>query len=195
MQIKKAKFLISAPNLKLCPPTNMPEIAFLGRSNVGKSSFINSVCNIKNLAKTSSAPGKTRLINFFEINEEFMFVDLPGYGYAKVSAKMQEEWQKNLEDYLLNRKQLKCLILLIDARHDIQKNDLQMIEWLKFYNLNFQIIATKADCYSKSKLQGHLKEIEEKTGCKIYPFSTVDKRYSPQIFKLLDEILDLNTSI
>ena len=102
MQIKKAEFLISAPNLKLCPPTTMSEIAFLGRSNVGKSSFINSICNIKNLAKTSSSPGKTRLINFFEINEEFMFVDLPGYGYAKVSAKMQQEWQKNLEEYLLS---------------------------------------------------------------------------------------------
>ena len=195
MQIKKAKFLVSAPNLRLCPETSMPEIAFLGRSNVGKSSFINSICNIKNLAKTSSSPGKTRLINFFEINEEFLFVDLPGYGYAKVSVKMQQEWQKNLEEYLLNRKQLKCLILLIDARHDLQKNDLQMIEWLNYYNLNYRIIATKADCYSKSKLQSHLKDLGEKAGCIIYPFSAVDKRYSPQIFKLLDEILELNNEI
>ena len=195
MQIKKAKFLISAPNLKLCPPTTMPEIAFLGRSNVGKSSFINSICNIKNLAKTSSAPGKTRLINFFEINEAFMFVDLPGYGYAKVSAKIQQEWQKNLEDYLLNREQLKCLILLIDARHDLQKNDLQMIEWLNFYKLNYKVIATKADCYSKSKLQSHLKDLSKKTGCSVYPFSAVDKRYSPEIFKLLDGILELNNQM
>ena len=192
MQIKKAKFLISSPNLKLCPQTNLPEIAFLGRSNVGKSSFINSMCNIKNLAKTSSAPGKTRLINFFEINEEFMFVDLPGYGYAKVSAKMQQEWQKNLEDYLLNREQLKCLILLIDARHDLQKNDLQMIEWLNFYKLNYRVIATKADCYSKSKLQSHINALSKEAGCKIYPFSSVDKRYSPKIFELFDEILELN---
>ena len=191
MQIKNAKFIISSPNLKLCPPTQLPEIAFLGRSNVGKSSFINSICNIKNLAKTSSSPGKTRLINFFEINEEFMFVDLPGYGYAKVSAKMQEEWQKNLEDYLLNRKQLKCLFLLIDARHDIQKNDLQMIEWLNFYNLNYKVIATKADCYSKSKLLSHLNDIGKKAGCKIYPFSATDKRYTPDILKLLDEELNI----
>ena len=156
---------------------------------------MNSVCNIKNLAKTSSSPGKTRLINFFEINEEFIFVDLPGYGYAKVSAKMQQEWQKNLEDYLLNRKQLKCLILLIDARHDLQKNDLQMIEWLNFYNLNYRIIATKADCYSKSKLESHLKDLGKKAGCKIYPFSAIDKRYSSQIFNLLEEILELNNTI
>ena len=191
MQITKAKFIISSPNLKLCPPTSMPEIAFLGRSNVGKSSFINSICNMKKLAKTSSTPGKTRLINFFEINEKFMFVDLPGYGYAKVSASMQEEWQRNLEDYLLNRTQLKCLILLIDARHDIQKNDLQMIEWLKFNNLNFKIIATKADCYSKSKLQSHLNEIGEKINCKIYPYSAVDNRYKGNILQLIDEILEI----
>ena len=190
MQITKAKFIISSPNLKLCPSTDMPEIAFLGRSNVGKSSFINSICNMKKLAKTSSTPGKTRLINFFEINEKFMFVDLPGYGYAKVSASMQEEWQKNLEDYLLNRAQLKCLILLIDARHDIQKNDLQMIEWLNFNNLNYKIIATKADCYSKSKLQSHLNEIGKKTNCKIYPFSAVDNRYKGSILQLIDEILE-----
>ena len=167
----------------------MPEIAFLGRSNVGKSSFINSICNIKKLAKTSSTPGKTRLINFFEINESFMFVDLPGYGYAKVSAKMQDDWQKNLEDYLLNREQLKCLILLIDARHDIQKNDLMMIEWLNYNKLNFKVIATKADCYSKSKLQAHLNDIGKKAGCKIYPFSIVDNRYTKGVMDLLDEIL------
>ena len=189
MQITEAKFLISSPNLKLCPPTNIPEIAFLGRSNVGKSSFINSICNIKKLAKTSATPGKTRLINFFEINKNFMFVDLPGYGYAKVSAKMQDEWQKNLEDYLLNREQLKCLILLIDARHDIQKNDLQMIEWLNFHNLNYRIIATKADCYSKSKLQAHLNDLGKSAGTKVYPFSTVDKRYTKDIMNLLDEVL------
>lgn len=189
MLITKSKFVISAPNLKLCPETTFPEIAFLGRSNVGKSSFINSICNVKKLAKTSSTPGKTRLINFFEINESFLFVDLPGYGYAKVSAKMQKEWGKNLEEYLLKREQLKCLILLIDSRHDIQKNDLQMIEWLNYHNLNYKVIATKADCYPKSKLQGHLNKIEAKINCKIYPFSIIDKRYTPEIIALLDDIL------
>lgn len=189
MIITKAKFIISSPNLKLCPTSDMPEIAFLGRSNVGKSSFINSICNMKKLAKTSATPGKTRLINFFEINDKFMFVDLPGYGYAKVSSKMQQDWGKNLEDYLLNREQLKCLILLIDARHDIQKNDLQMLEWLNFHKLNYIVIATKADCYSKSKLQAHLNNIEKQIECKVYPFSAVDKRYTKAILDLLEEIL------
>ena len=189
-----AKFLISCENIRQCPTWGLPEIILLGRSNVGKSTFINTLANHKGLAKTSNTPGKTRLINFFNFDDKFIIADLPGYGYAKVSAKMQQEWQKNLEDYLLNRKQLKCLILLVDARHDLQKNDLQMIEWLNFYKLNFRIIATKADCYSKSKLQSHLKDMGEKAGCKIYPFSAVDKRYSPQIFKLLDEILELNSS-
>ena len=191
MLITKAKFLISSPNLKLCPDTSLPEIAFLGRSNVGKSSFINSICNIKKLAKTSATPGKTRLINFFEINDNFIFVDLPGYGYAKVSSKMQADWSKNLEEYLLKREQLKCLILLIDARHDIQKNDLQMLEWLNFHKLNYRIIATKADCYSKSKLKGHLNRISQQIGQKIYPFSIVDDRYKKEIMCLLKEVLNL----
>ena len=190
MIVTKAKFLISAPNLKLCPPTDLPEIAFLGRSNVGKSSFINSICNMKKLAKTSATPGKTRLINFFEINEKYMFVDLPGYGYAKVSASMKDDWEKNLEDYLLSRKQLKCLILLIDARHDIQKNDLQMLEWLDYHKLNYRVIATKADCYSKSKLQSHLSEIGNKIGTKVYPFSAIDSRYAKAITDLLEEVLE-----
>ena len=190
MLITKAKFLISAPNLKLCPKTNLPEIAFLGRSNVGKSSFINSICNVKKLAKTSATPGKTRLINFFEINEKFIFVDLPGYGYAKVSAKMQQEWGQNLEEYLLNRDQLKCLVLLIDARHDIQKNDLQMLEWLNFHKLNYRVIATKADCYSKSKLQGHLNKISQQINCKVYTFSAVDNRYKADILSLIEEVLN-----
>ena len=118
-----------------------------------------------------------------------MFVDLPGYGYAKVSAKIQQEWGKNIEEYLLKRKQLKCLILLIDARHDIQKNDLQMIEWLNFNKLNYCVIATKADCYSKSKLQGHLNKIEKQIGHKVYPFSSVDERYKDSIMCLLEGVL------
>lgn len=190
MIVNKAKFLISSPSLKLCPPSTLPEIAFLGRSNVGKSSFINAICNMKKLAKTSATPGKTRLINFFEINEKYMFVDLPGYGYAKVSNSLKDDWEKNLEDYLLNRKQLKCLILLIDARHDIQKNDLQMLEWLNYHKLNYIVIATKADCYSKSKLQTHLNKIGEKIGTNVYPFSATDGRYTKTITNLLEEVLE-----
>ena len=137
MKIKTAKFLLSSPNLKLCPELNLPEFALLGRSNVGKSTFINTLCNQSKLAKTSNTPGKTRLINLFEVQTEvntIILADLPGYGYAKVSKKEQQDWQKNLEEYILKRK-LSSTIQFIDARHDIQKNDIAMQEWLKFNNI------------------------------------------------------------
>ena len=146
MKIKSAKFLISSPNLKLCPDLNMPEFALLGRSNVGKSSFINTLVNQLKLAKTSNTPGKTRLINLFEIQTDskpFILADLPGYGFAKVSKKEQDSWQKNLEEYLLKRKTIVSTIQFIDARHDIQKNDIQMQEWLKHNNVPCFNILTK----------------------------------------------------
>ena len=112
-----------------------PSIVFAGKSNVGKSSFINYICNNGKLARTSGDPGRTRLLNYFEVNNgEFYFVDLPGYGYAKVSKEAQAKWQKYLEEYLLNRKQIKSLIQFIDARHEIQKNDFQMRQWVEAYN-------------------------------------------------------------
>ena len=126
MIIKKAKFITSAAKLSQCPNFGLPEVALLGRSNVGKSSFINALTNNSKLAKTSNKPGKTRLINLFDFNEEYIVADLPGYGYAQVSREMQNEWQKSLEEYLLNRDSLKLLIQFIDSRHEIQKNDLQM---------------------------------------------------------------------
>ena len=128
-------FLISAEKLSQCPEYVLPEFPLLGRSNVGKSSFINALANNKKLAKTSNTPGKTRLINFFNFSDKFTIADLPGYGYAKVSKEVQNRWQKNLEEYLLNREQICSLIQLIDARHDIQKNDLQMREWVEAHNL------------------------------------------------------------
>ena len=134
MKIKKAKFLLSSPNLAQCPQTTLFEFALLGRSNVGKSTFINTLCNNYKLAKTSNTPGKTRLINLFEIESDitpFIIADLPGYGYAKVSKTQQADWQKNLEEYLMKRENLKTTIQFIDARHDIQKNDIQMQDWLK----------------------------------------------------------------
>ena len=129
MKIKQASFLLSSPNLKLCPETQVAEFALLGRANVGKSSFINTLVNNKNLAKTSNTPGKTRLINLFEIAttlKPFIIADLPGYGYAKVSKTEQMQWQKNLEEYLLKRKNLVSCIQFIDSRHEIQKNDFQI---------------------------------------------------------------------
>ena len=145
MKIKQASFLLSSPNLKLCPETQVAQFALLGRSNVGKSSFINTLVNNKNLAKTSNTPGKTRLINLFEItttSKPFIIADLPGYGYAKVSKTEQMQWQKNLEEYLLKRKNLVYCIQFIDSRPEIQKYDLQLHEWLKVnYVPTFTVLA------------------------------------------------------
>ena len=128
MKQLNANFIVSAEKLSQCPPLQFPEFPMLGRSNVGKSSFINALANNKKLAKTSNTPGKTRLINFFNFSDIFTIADLPGYGYAKVSKEAQARWQKYLEEYLLNREQIRTLIQLVDARHDVQKNDIQMRE-------------------------------------------------------------------
>ena len=157
MRITKAKFITSAPTIKECPELSLPEFALVGRSNVGKSSFINSIVNIKGLAKTSNTPGKTKLINLFNVDDIFIFADLPGYGYAKVSGKTQNEWQKSLEKYLLNRETIVSLIQLIDSRHPIQKNDLQMAEWIKHNNLPCFVIATKVDQIGRSQIVPHLR--------------------------------------
>ena len=125
MKQLQAKFIVSAEKLSQCPDFQLPEFALLGRSNVGKSSFINALANNKKIAKTSNTPGKTRLINFFNFSDQFIIADLPGDGYAKVSKEAQAKWQKHLEEYLLNRKEIVSLIQFIDARHEIQKNDFQ----------------------------------------------------------------------
>ena len=185
MKFLQAEFIISAEKLSQCPDFTLPEYPLLGRSNVGKSSFINGLANRKNLAKTSNTPGKTRLINFFNFSDKFTIADLPGYGYAKVSKEAQNRWQKYLEEYLLNRKQIKSLIQLIDARHDVQKNDLQMREWVKAYNLPIVTILTKMDYVPKSKTLSVVKKIEKELGGIVLPFSAVDNRYNEKVFELL----------
>ena len=189
MIVKKAKFIISSPKLALCPNFNMPEIALLGRSNVGKSSFINGITNNSKLAKTSNKPGKTRLINMFEFDEKYIVADLPGYGYANVSKAMQDEWQKNLEEYLLNRKELKLYIQFIDSRHEIQKNDLQMQEWLAYHNLPSIVIATKIDLTPKSKILNKVIELKKVTQREVLPFSTTDNRYNEKIIKYIENAI------
>ncbi len=139
-------FVKSAPSLKDAPDLGgLPEIVLVGRSNVGKSSFINVVLNRKNLAKTSNTPGKTRLINFFNIDDTWVFVDLPGYGYAKVSKTEQQKWKANLETYLKKREAIKTVIQLIDARHGPKESDLQMREWLIYQDRPQLVVLTKAD--------------------------------------------------
>lgn len=145
MEIKKSEFVISSAKLAQCPKDDKMEFAFIGRSNVGKSSLINALCNHKNLAKTSSTPGKTLLINHFRINDSWYIVDLPGYGFAKRSKKVQEQITDMINTYILHREQLVNVFLLIDIRHDPQKIDREFMNWLGENGVPFSIVFTKAD--------------------------------------------------
>lgn len=185
-----AKFLISAEKLSQCPDYTLPEFPLLGRSNVGKSSFINGLANNKKLARTSNVPGKTRLINFFNFSDEFMIADLPGYGYAKVSREARNKWQAYLEEYLLKREQIKSLVQLVDARHELQKNDYQMREWVLAYNLPIFTIVTKMDYVPKNKALNVIKHVEKEFGGLVLPFSATDNRYND---KILDVFLSTNS--
>lgn len=152
MTIKTATYVKSAPSLKICPDPNIPEYAFIGRSNVGKSSLINYITGIKGLAKTSSTPGKTQSLNFFIINQSWHIVDLPGLGYAKISKIKREKWEALISEYLIKRKQLLCTFFLIDIRHKPQTIDLEFMEWMAQKSLPFVIVFTKTDKLSKSAL-------------------------------------------
>ena len=185
MKQLSASFLKSAENIIQCPESDLPEFPLLGRSNVGKSSFINTLANNKKLAKTSNTPGKTRLINFFNFSDKFMMADLPGYGYAKVSKDAQAKWQKNLEKYLLERKQIKSLIQFIDARHDIQKNDYQMREWVETYSLPVFTIVTKIDYIPRGKHLKVINNIKKSFGNEVLPFSSANNDYSEDILEYL----------
>ena len=185
-----AKFIISAEKLSQCPDFELPEFPLLGRSNVGKSSFINTIANNKKLAKTSNTPGKTRLINFFNFQDMFMVADLPGYAYAKVSKEAQERWQKYLEEYLLKRKQIKSLIQFIDARHDIQKNDYQMREWVESYNLPIFTIVTKMDYVSRGKQAQILSNVKKQFKGDVLAFSASDRFFCEKIIEYLINIIE-----
>lgn len=157
MDILNSQFVISAPRVSMCPTDNKPEFAFIGRSNVGKSSLINMLCNHKGLAKTSSTPGKTLLINHFIINKEWYLIDLPGYGFAKRSKKVQEDIDRMIRSYILQREQLVNLFVLIDIRHDQQKIDREFIDWLGLSQIPFSIIFTKADKLSGGRAKANAK--------------------------------------
>lgn len=162
MIIKDAKFVISNTDYKQCPTDGKPEYAFIGRSNVGKSSLINMITNHKGLAMTSSKPGKTQLINHFIINEEWYLVDLPGYGYAQRGKEGREAIRIIIEDYILNRDDLTNLFLLLDSRHDPQQIDMEFMEWLGENDIPFAIVFTKIDKLSKSKVKENLAKYTEK---------------------------------
>ena len=185
-----ANFIISAEKLSQCPDFQLPEFPLLGRSNVGKSSFINALANNKKLAKTSNTPGKTRLINFFNFSDTFMVADLPGYGYAKVSKEAQAKWQRYLEEYLLNRKQIKSLIQFIDARHEIQKNDYQMREWVSAYNLPIFTVVTKIDYIPRGQIQKVISGIKKEFGTDVLPFSAEDRFYCEKTINYMIDIIN-----
>ncbi|MBR0489193.1 MAG: YihA family ribosome biogenesis GTP-binding protein [Prevotella sp.] len=156
MIIKKSEFVISAPRESMCPKDGKPEYTFIGRSNVGKSSLINMLCNHKGLAKTSATPGKTLLINHFIINDEWYLVDLPGYGFAKRSKSVQQQLDQMIRGYILQRQQLVNVFVLIDIRHEQQKNDREFIDWLGMSGIPFSIVFTKADKLSPSKAKSNV---------------------------------------
>lgn len=162
MDIKSAEFIISNTDYLKCPDSKLPEYAFIGRSNVGKSSLINMLCNRKDLAMTSSRPGKTLLINHFLINKNWHLVDLPGYGYATAGKKMRDQLQDIIESYILNREQLTCLFLLIDSRHEPQKIDLEFMEWLGENGVPFSIVFTKLDKLPHAKGKSNVQTYKDK---------------------------------
>ena len=177
--------------------TDKPEFAFAGKSNVGKSSLINGLMQRKSLARTSSEPGKTQTINYYNINDEMYFVDLPGYGYAKASREMVAKWGKMVERYLRRSSNLKCIFLLIDIRHEPSANDVQMYEWIKANGYSPVIVATKLDKIKRSQIQKQVKIVRE--GLKadkdtvIIPFSAETKQGRDEIYEYIDNVLGINT--
>lgn len=195
MKIKKAELeTVCGPTSKL-PHNTQPEVAFTGKSNVGKSSLINSLMNRKSLARTSAQPGKTQTLNFYHLNDEIYLVDLPGYGYAKSSKVEREKWGEMIERYITSSEQLEVVFLLIDIRHDPTKNDVEMYEWLKYMEMQTIVIATKSDKLKKHQIQKSVKNIEkclhaEEDDLIIVPYSSVTKEGREEIWDFMDQILE-----
>lgn len=193
MKIKNVELETVCGVTSVLPDNEYPEVAFAGKSNVGKSSLINALMNRKNLARTSAQPGKTQTINFYNINKELYFVDLPGYGFAKVSKTEKEKWGKMIEKYLKKSKQLKAVFLLIDIRHEPGNNDVQMYEWVKANGFEPIIIATKLDKIKRSQIDKQKKII--RTALKagkdtvIIPFSAETKQGREEIYDLIDRLI------
>ncbi|MFQ5823980.1 MAG: ribosome biogenesis GTP-binding protein YihA/YsxC [bacterium] len=187
MKITSVEFIKSVENINEIPQDNLKEIAFAGRSNVGKSSLINCLLNRKKLAKTSSTPGKTRQLNYFKINNKFYFVDLPGYGFAKVSKKKKALWQQLIESYIKGSPNLKGVISIVDSRVGLTELDLQLLEWMKSLNIPVVLVATKSDKLSKSSLTNQISKISEQLvdtySGYVYPFSTVSALGKKQVWR------------
>ena len=193
MIIKKAELETVCGVTSTFPQNDHAEFAFAGKSNVGKSSLINGLLNRKALARTSSQPGKTQTINFYHINDELYFVDLPGYGYAKVTQEVKAKWGKMIERYLKSSDVLKCVFLLVDIRHEPSENDKTMYEWILSNGFHPVVIATKLDKIKRSQVQKNLKLIREKLdlvpGTTMIPFSAQTKQGRDEIWNLIEETL------
>ena len=194
MLIKNPKFEISAVGPKQYPKSNLPEIVLAGKSNVGKSTFINTLINRKGLARTSSEPGKTRQINFYNMDQKFYFVDLPGYGYSKMSKAVQDKVGKFIEEYLFTREKISLITLLIDIRHKPGENDRLMYNYIKSSNLPFIIILTKADKIAVTKVESYVDEIKKELNIDeettILPFSSQRKIYTEKVWEELEKYID-----
>ncbi len=194
MQIKSAEFVISSPAVSGCPDADRPEYAFIVRSNVGKSSLINHMTDRKKLAKTSSTPGKTQLINHFMINNQWYLVDLPGYGWAQTSKVNKAAWKKMINTYLEERQNLACVFVLVDIRHEPQKIDLDFMQWLGEEGIPFSIVFTKADKLGKTQTQSNVawyKKIMKKTWEELPPTfitSSADRVGGKEILEFIDRI-------
>ncbi|MGD8315243.1 MAG: ribosome biogenesis GTP-binding protein YihA/YsxC [Syntrophobacterales bacterium] len=193
MIIRSAKFVCSAVTPEQYPPDDLPEVAFAGRSNVGKSSLINKILNRKKLVRTSKTPGRTQLLNFFEINELWRFVDLPGYGYAKVPKEVQKRWRPMVENYLRTRVNLRGMVWLLDIRREVSKEDLTLWDWLRTKELTVIVVITKADKLSKNKRNKQAASIAKSLGMKareLIQFSAISGEGKNEIWQELLRILE-----
>lgn len=195
MKINNVEFATSAVRRSQYPEGNTPEFLLVGRSNVGKSSFINTLMNRKNLARTSSIPGKTQTLNFYLINDTFYFVDVPGYGFARVSQKLKNKFGEMIEDYLKERENLKMVFMIIDVRHKPTEDDILMYNYLKYYNIPVTIIATKSDKISKNNYDKNIKIIKDTLNLteetKVVLFSSLKKTGKNETYEIIEEVLNI----
>ena len=195
MKIKSAEIVISAVKREQYPSEDLPEIALSGRSNVGKSSIINMLVNMRKLARTSSSPGKTQTLNFYNINKQFYIVDLPGYGYAKVSKTSKEQWGKMIETYLTNRPNLLEVFQLVDIRHKPSEQDIQMYEWIKLMGFNNIVIATKLDKITRSQRQKQLSIIRNELKMEdnlLIPVSSDSREGKEALWEVITNVFKVN---
>ena len=196
MNVNNVELAAVAVKAAQYPEETMPEVAFAGKSNVGKSSLINTMINRKALARTSQNPGKTRTINFYNVENKLYFVDLPGYGYAKAPKSEIAKWGKMIEDYLIKRESLKAIIMLVDIRHEPGENDRMMYDWLKHYGHRIIVVATKSDKLNRSQIPKHKKMLSAAFGLEkediLIPFSSEKKSGKEELWSVIEEITGVN---